>query len=214
MEDSVAETAAFPAPSGQPARPGAATASWTFRGAADPERPEVEIFIRRGFEDAYGSHLAQFMPELMVLRHHSEIAAACGLRPAAAGKLFLEIYLDAPVEAMLRVAADPSVARADIIEVGNLVIARPGYARRLIVHLAACLYARGCRWVVFSAVPALRNSFRRIGIPLVTLAPADAGRLSVEERGRWGTYYDHSPVVTAVSVAAAFHAVCEAACTR
>jgi hypothetical protein len=214
MEDSVAELTSFSALGGQPARPGAAAAHWTFSSASDRERPDVEDFIRRGFENAYGSSLAQFMPELMVLRHGPEIAAACGLRSAAADRLFLEIYLDAPVETVLGAASDPSAARADITEVGNLVIARPGYARRLIVHLAACLYARGCRWVVFSAVPALRNSFRRIGIPLITLAPADAGRLSTDERARWGTYYDHSPVVTAVNVAAAFHAVCEAACTR
>jgi hypothetical protein len=214
MDDSVAELTAFSAPSGQPARPGAAATQWTFSSASDRERPDVQDFIRRGFEDAYGSHLVQFMPELMVLRNGPEIAAACGLRQAAADRLFLEIYLDAPVETAIGTVSDPSVARMDIIEVGNLVISRPGYARRLIVHLAACLYARGCRWVVFSAVPALRNSFRRIGIPLVTLAPADAGRLSEDERARWGTYYDHSPVVTAVNVAAAFCAVCEAACTR
>ncbi len=214
MDNYIAELNAAQIPGDRPARRGAVPAPWTFGSAGRAERPRVEDFIRRGFEDAYGSRLAQLMPELMVLRHGSEIAAACGLRPAAADRLFLELYLDAPVETVLGAASDPSAARADITEVGNLVIARPGYARRLIVHLAACLYARGCRWVVFSAVPALRNSFRRIGIPLITLAPADAGRLSADERARWGTYYDHSPVVTAVNVAAAFHAVCEAACTR
>jgi hypothetical protein len=214
MEDSIAELNVAPAPGERRARAGAATSPWAFNRASGPERAEIEEFIRLGFRTAYGARLAQLMPELMVLRHGSKIAAACGLRPAAADRLFLETYLDAPVDTVLGAASDPSVTRMDIVEVGNLVIARPGYARRLIVHLAACLYARGSRWVVFSAVPALRNSFQRIGIPLVTLARADADRLSAEERGHWGTYYDHSPVVTAVNVAAAFHAVCEAACTR
>ena len=214
MDNSIADTNLAAAPSAGSRRSPAAPTLWTFASASAPERPVVETFIRRGFADAYGSHLARLMPELMVLRRHSEIAAACGLRSALLEKLFLEIYLDAPVETVLGAAADPSVARADITEVGNLVIAKPGYARRLIVHLAACLYARGSRWVVFTAVPALRNSFRRIGIPLVTLAPADAQRLTAEERAHWGTYYDHSPVITAVSVGDAFQAVCEAACTR
>jgi len=193
---------------------GPITPAWSFRHAGAYERPEAEAFIRHGFERAYRCRLEQFMPELMVLRHGPTIAAACGLRPASAGGLFLEIYLDHPVESVLRRAAGVEIARRDITEVGNLVIARPGYARRLIVHLAACLHARGCKWVVFSAVPALRNNFLRIGIPLVTFAPADPDRLGAEERASWGNYYDHSPVVTAVNVAAAFHAVCEAACTR
>jgi len=190
------------------------TARWSFNRTGTSERPDAEAFIRSGFERAYGCRLEQLMPELMVLRQGSKIAAACGLRPASDGKLFLEIYLDDPVESVLSRTASAPIARGDITEVGNLVIARPGHARRLIVHLSACLHARGCKWVVFSAVPALRNNFLRIGIPLVTLAPADANRLSAEERAPWGNYYDHSPVVTAVNVAAAFDAVCEAACTR
>jgi hypothetical protein len=213
MEDFIAELDPARAPGAQRSQ-AAAASPWTFNSAGGPERTQVEEFIRLGFKTAYAARLGHLMPELMVLRHRSTIAAACGLRAAAADRLFLEMYLDAPVDAVLGAVSDPSVTRIDIIEVGNLVIARPGYARRLIVHLAACLYARGCRWVVFSAVPALRNGFQRIGIPLVTLARADADRLSAEERGRWGTYYDHSPVVTAVNVAAAFHAVCEAACNR
>lgn len=214
MDDSVAGVNSPVAPGQCNSGSGAAEVNWTFVSAGASERPAVESFIRLGFEAAYGSQLAQLMPELMVLRRHSAIAAACGLRPAAMERLFLEVYLDAPVETVLGAAADPTVARADITEVGNLVIAQPGYARRLIVHLAACLHARGCRWVVFSAVPALRNSFRRIGIPLVTLAPATAARLSADERAHWGAYYDHSPMVTAVNVGDAFQAVCEAACTR
>ena len=214
MKDLASDVASSAAPDDRLRESGPGLFKWTFCSAGNAERPDVEGFIRRGFQQAYGSLLAQLMPELMVLRRHSQIAAACGLRPALMEKLFLETYLDAPVETILAGAVDSSVARADIVEVGNLVIAQPGYARHLIVHLAACLYARGCRWVVFSAVPALRNSFRRIGIPLVTLAPADARRLSADERARWGTYYDHSPVVTTVNVADAFQAVCEAACTR
>ena len=214
MPDSVADMNLPATPGAGSTRPAAAPSLWSFGSAGGPERPGVETFIRRGFADAYGASLAKLMPELMVLRRHSEIAGACGLRAAVVEKLFLEVYLDAPVETVLAAAADRSVARADITEVGNLVIAKPGYARRLIVHLAACLYARGSRWVVFSAVPALRNSFRRIGVPLLTLAPATAARLSAEERAHWGAYYDHSPMVTAVNVGDAFQAVCEAACTR
>lgn len=214
MEDFVADVNSTALPDQGSSRSREAANPWSFNSARVPERPVVEAFMRRGFEQAYGARLAQFMPELMVLRRHSDIAAACGLRPAAFSRLFVEIYLDAPIETVLSAAADPAIARADITEVGNLVIAQPGYARRLIAHLAAELYARGCCWVVFSAVPALRNSFRRLGIPLVALGPASAARLTPRQRARWGTYYDHLPVVTAVNVAGAFQAVCETECIR
>jgi len=186
--------------------------AWSFDLVDTRERFEVESFIRNGFESAYGCRLAQLMPELMVLRHGAKIAAACGLRSASADRLFLEVYLDEPIESVLSAAAHVALARTDVTEVGNLVIARPGYARSLITQLAAYLQARGDQWVVFSAVPALRNNFLRVGIPLVTLAPADAGRLNAQERASWGRYYDHLPLVTAVNVAAAYRVVCEPAC--
>jgi len=189
-------------------------AHWSFTRAGSRERPPVEAFIRRGFERAYGARVTQLLPTLMVLKRDAEIAAACGLRPAAAERLFLEAYLDEPVETALSRATGLDLGRRDIVEVGNLVIARAGYARRLIVHLTTWLSAAGPAWVTFTAVPALRNSFRRLGIPLVTLAAADGSRLPAPVRAEWGDYYEQAPVVTAVRVQSAFDAVCEAACTR
>jgi len=189
-------------------------ARWSFTGAGARERPGVEEFIRRGFERAYGARLARLMPTLMVLRRDAQIAAACGLRPAVGEPLFLETYIDAPVEAALSHAAGEAIDRRDIVEVGNLVIARAGFARRLIVHLTTHLSGNGTGWVVFTAVPALRNSFLRLGIPLVALATAQASRLPAPARAEWGKYYEQGPIVTAVRVQSAFDAVCEAACTR
>lgn len=189
-------------------------ARWSFIRAGARERPGVEEFIRRGFERAYGAQLARLMPTLMVLKRGDQVAAACGLRPAAGEPLFLETYLDAPVEATLSHAAGEPIDRRDIVEVGNLVIARAGFARRLIVHLTTHLSGNGTGWVVFTAVPALRNSFLRLGIPLVTLAAAQASRLPAPARAEWGNYYQQGPIVTAVRVQSAFDAVCEAACTR
>lgn len=189
-------------------------AHWSFSRAGARERPLVAGFIRRGFERAYGARLTRLMPTLMALNRDVETVAACGLRAAAVEPLFLETYLDQPVEAALSRATGMPIGRTDIVEVGNLVIARAGYARRLIFHLTTHLYATGPAWVVFTAVPALRNNFRRLGIPLVTLGAADGNRLPAASREEWGDYYEQSPVVTAVCVEAAFGAVCEAACTR
>jgi hypothetical protein len=187
---------------------------WSFRRVRTRERPQVEDFIRRRFARAYRARLARLMPALMALYRGSEIAAACGLRHASGEKLLLETYLDDPVEDALSASAGTRLTRHDILEVGNLAVARAGYARRLIIHLTHFLHAGGPGWVVFTAIPALRNSFADLGIPLVTLGAADGTRLESAARAEWGSYYEQSPLVTAVNVAAAFETLCEAACTR
>ena len=186
----------------------------SFQRVGAAERPEIEAFIQRGFERAYRARITRFMPGLMSLRRDSKLAAACGLRPAASGPLFLETYLDRPIERALAAACGQPVARDAITEVGNLVVARPGHARRLVIHLTKHLHPGRAKWVVFTAVPALRNNFTRLGIPLLLLAAADGARLDAAALADWGSYYEQAPCVTAVDVAAAFEAVRRTSCTR
>lgn len=186
----------------------------SFQRVGSAERPEIQAFIRRGFERAYRARITHFMPGLIRLRRDSRLVAACGLRSAASEALFLETYLDRPIEQALAVACSTPPARGAIAEVGNLVAAGPGDARRLIVHLTHYLRSGPARWVVFTGVAALRNSFRRLGIPLHALGAADGARLDARARADWGTYYEQAPVVTAVEVAAASEAVRGMACTR
>ena len=178
----------------------------------EAHRPAVECFIRDGFRQAYKARIDACLPTLMALHRNRELIAACGLNHAAASRLFLEVYLDAPVERVLADVSHEPVARHSIVEVGNLTVARPGFARQLIVHLTDHLHTHGPAWVVFSAVPQLRNNFLRLGIPLLHLAIADRGRLPPDARESWGTYYDGGPRVTAVKVAAARAALLKRRC--
>jgi len=176
--------------------------------ADSPERPEVEGFIRASFAAAYGARLHHFLPDLMSVRDaRRALLAVLGLRPAASGALFLEQYLECPVEGALGRALRREVSRAELVEVGNLAVAHSGGARWLIAALTAYLKGAGVGWAVFTAVPALRNAFVRMGIELMTLAPADPRRLTEAERAQWGRYYDSGPLVMAASVEQAFDAL-------
>jgi len=188
--------------------------AWSFDPVAPQHRTAVEKFIRHAFEKAYHARISSFLPTLMALETGGELAAACGLGPAGFHRPFLEIYLDLPVERVLAEKSGVAVARRAIVEIGNLAVARAGYARELIIHLTRHLAAQKAEWVVFSAVPQLRNCFRRLAIPLVTLAPAERNRLPPAEREAWGTYYDSAPQVSAVNVDAAYAALDASACTR
>jgi hypothetical protein len=188
--------------------------AWTFLQAGADERKAAERFISASFKRAYGARLRRFFPVIMVLRHGGELAAACGLRYARGGGLFLEKYLDQPIELALSAAVGECVDRCSIVEVGNLAVKRAGDARDLIQCLTCHLLDDNMAWAVFTAVPALRNSFRRLGIPLIPLGLAAREKLAPAERAHWGTYYETTPVVAAVPVTAASRALRHPTCTR
>jgi hypothetical protein len=189
-------------------------AEWTFAPASPQERRAAERFIGAAFFRAYGASLRQFFPLIMTLRHHGRLVAACGLRYAGVESLFLENYLDERIEMHLSARTDKRVERSGIVEVGNLAVVRGGYARQLIIRLTAHLREKDAAWAVFSAVPALRNSFRRLGVPVVPIAPAERHRLPAAQHAEWGSYYDARPVVTAVRVIAAHAALGTESCRR
>lgn len=170
-------------------------------------RAEAERFIRACFAHAYGADVRQFLPTLLELRAQDrELLAVLGIRPATA-PLFLECYLDVPIEVAIAQHTAEVVKRANVVEVGNLAVAAPGGARWLIAALTAYLKGTGTQWAVFTAVPSLRNSFARMGIDLVTLGDADVQRLPAVDRARWGRYYDTRPLVVAARVQQAHDAL-------
>jgi hypothetical protein len=173
-----------------------------------PGRAAAEDFIRAGYRAAYGAELQHFLVRLMTV-HAAErrLLAALGFRRARAERLFLEQYLNRPVEEALGAARGRAVARYGLVEVGNFVSPRAGGARWLIAALTAYLRGAGYDWAVFTATAALRNSFARLGVELVHLGDADVECLAPAERAHWGSYYDTRPTVVAANVAQSFAAL-------
>lgn len=159
-------------------------------------RPALERFIASRFEAVYGARLRHFMPQLQGLyADDGSLRAAFGTRPAAHERLFLERYLDQPIEAYARRMSGRPVERRDIVEVGNLAGSSPGALRDLIVLLCEQLYQQGYQWVAFTGAARLCNSFSRLGLPLRVIAPAAIEHLDTQEREDWGRYYDFEPAV-------------------
>jgi hypothetical protein len=174
-------------------------------------REALEAFIQAVFARSYAASIRQFYPHLLALRRPDEgLAAVAGLRPAHAGGLFCETYLDTTVETLLAQACGRQVCRRDVVEIGNLAPASVGQARWLIATLTAYLHGAGFGWVVFTAVPALHNAFLRMGLRPMALADADPARLAASEQGRWGRYYDGRPVVYAGQVRQGYQALDQA----
>ena len=163
------------------------------------DRAEIERFIGDVFRQAYGAKIKRFKPCLMSLRDQdNKLVAACGFRSAALEPLFLETYLDKPIEAVLTERVGFPVKRGDIVEVGNLSVIEPGMARYLIAAIVAQLHATSKQWAAFTAVPLVRNAFIKMELNPVILGDADKNRLSPEEQAEWGSYYEQKPQIMAI----------------
>ena len=164
--------------------------------ATDPGRAEIEAFIRDVYARRFGAQVRHFMPVLACLRDATGIVAAAGYRNARQSPLFLERYLDAPVETLLPRGQSAAPARETIVEVGHLAATRPGEGRRLILLLGPHLARQRFEWVVSTLTEELRRLFLRIGVTPLTLGAADPAALG-DEALHWGSYYEHRPLVLA-----------------
>jgi hypothetical protein len=159
------------------------------------QRAALERFIAERFRLVHGACISHFCAHLLGMRDAlGRWQAGAGYTAAASGKLFLEQYLDRPVEELLAGVAGQRVARERVAEVGNLAAAAPGMVRTLIPAIGRHLHHLGYRWVVFTATRELRNAFRRLHLEPLQLAPALPARLP-DAGVAWGSYYAHDPAI-------------------
>jgi len=160
-----------------------------------PDRVLAEQFISRRFAESFGSRVDSFMPRLFSLRNeHGDICGAFGLR-SANRRLFLEQYLDQPIEKAIGSRLGSAVERQCIVEVGHFSGTFPGAVRAMICLLTEQLYREGFTWVTFTGTASLRNAFSRMGLAPLDIQAAEAERLPADERAAWGSYYEHAPHV-------------------
>lgn len=133
-------------------------------------------------------------------RHvQGEIAATLGYRRADRERLFLEAYLDVPINVALRQCLGREFARRDIVEIGNLASENALAMIGLWAQAANDLGADAEVAVAVLTAP-LRSMFHRLGLTLHEIAPARAERLGANADD-WGNYYALDPVVCAGFIA-------------
>lgn len=155
----------------------------------DSARSMVEAYIAAKFQDCYGASIQHFLPRLIAAQQDG-IKAALGVR-SACETLFLEQYLDAPIEAMLE---DPAIPRNRIAEIGNLVSCSRHHTLTLFMSTACMLYEAGFSELVFCATRSVAAIIRQTGAAPSQIVRADGSRLGVS-LPQWGRYYDTEPVV-------------------
>jgi hypothetical protein len=146
------------------------------------------------------------MPTLISFRNRQgELRGVAGIRAAGDGPLYLEQYLDQPIEASLQAGlllqgiergGARAVRRDEIVEVGNLAGASCRAAVRMVAQLPMFLTQRKYSWIVFTATSALRQVLEGFGAPLIELGRADATDVA-QAADSWGRYYETDPRVFA-----------------
>lgn len=165
-----------------------------------PERPALEAFIQQMFHKVHGANITHFMPKLLSLRDsENTLRAVCGLRHAEDEPLFLEHYLDAPIEQVLSAQVGHHVARDEILEIGNLAVLEPACIRSLLASVSVYLHGTDTKWAVFTGITTLRNALRKLHMPVQTLGEAALTRLPEADQAHWGSYYDQHPQIMAIA---------------
>lgn len=158
----------------------------------------ITDLIERRFGAVHNAHPLPAYPDyLAVGASPSTPRAALGLRFAGQERLFLETYLDLPIEALVSRALNRPVSRDRIVEIGCLAADHPVALMRLWLEAAARLDTGDLIATATLTLP-LQNMFKRIGMPLVRLATADPAR--VHRAVAWGSYYAQAPAVFAGDV--------------
>lgn len=164
-----------------------------------PDRAEVESFIADIFYHAYHAKIQHFMPKLIALRdEHHHLMAAFGMREAKHSSLFLEQYLDEPIEKVISNNLNQTILRNDITEIGNLAVINPRNSGILIAHVIKHSIDAGVQWCVATAHHTLQNGLIKGGVDVFPLQAVEPTRLPAEELANWGSYYEHQPQIVAV----------------
>ena len=171
-------------------------------GTGDPAR----CFIEARYRECFGSSIGVRYPRLLVLTEGGRVAAAVGIRRAAESRLFLEQYLDVPVEQAISTVSGRTVRREGLVELGSLAATSSRAAVYLIAAMAAFMTQQGFEYALVTSTDRLRRLFEHFDFALGCLA--EARKESLQDGGSgWGDYYDHAPRVLAGSVAQCFGAV-------
>jgi hypothetical protein len=201
-----------------PAAQSGVQVGFDLHGSDSLARPALQRYIAQQFARVHQAHVTRFMPLLLQMHPHrataihnspvvhggSAVHEGCadaaatqgvvGLNPGCSGEMFLELYLDSPIEQSVAGVVGQPIDRASLIEIGNLAVSQRGSGLLLFVIMTCALQAAGYQWMVFTATREVEKLIRRLGYVPTCVATASAAKLG-DEAHAWGRYYATNPRV-------------------
>jgi hypothetical protein len=165
-------------------------------------------FVAQQYARRFSSLITRFYPHMFIACENGGCVAVAGFRGAAADTLFLENYLDAPVEEYLRSSFGSAVDRHHIVELGGFAAINRSSAFALMQYLAPALYELGYEKLVCTANAPIRKCLVKLGLNPVVLAEAASEKV-IKGGDDWGNYYASNPRVLAGDIEAGMQAMCK-----
>lgn len=156
--------------------------------------------LERRYREVFSARVVPAFDTYLHRASENDRQALIGYRRADAGTLFLETYLDEPIEAAVSRACGRACSREQIVELGNFAADSAPLMLELWGGAANDLGGTSDIAVATLTAP-LRRIFARIGVEITVLAPARAERLG-EQADQWGSYYAQDPQVCSGDIAA------------
>lgn len=172
----------------------------------DDKRGAAEALINRRYQAQFGISIEVDYPLLLTLAKRSgEVLAAVGLRCAADGPLFLEQYLERPIELELERHGFGAHRREKIVELGSLASVSNSASLFLVAAMAAYMESGRYGVAAVTGTRRLRRLFSLFDFKITALAAARQEKLA-DQRTDWGSYYRDDPWVLAGAVRQCFEA--------
>lgn len=156
---------------------------------------EAVAFSADEYQRHFDCHLRSCYPGYFCLLRGGRLLAVCGFR-GGVRPLFLEQYLDEPVQTLISHHFGCEIQRAQLVELGGFAVRRGALALPFMSLVAPALVAEGFTCAVATATMPVRRCVSRLGVPFKRLAAAEEGRLQADDT-RWGRYYQMRPAVIA-----------------
>jgi hypothetical protein len=164
----------------------------------DPLYDRACRFSAREYRRHFDCELRDFYPAYFCLSKGSRLLAVCGYRVGNEA-LFLEQYLDQPIENLLDAGRACPIPRQAIVEIGGFALRGHAVALPFMVRLAPAFRALGFSHAVCTATLPIRRCLRSLGVPTQVLGRADPSRLA-HSSSNWGKYYAMRPSVISGSI--------------
>lgn len=166
--------------------------------AGHPLRCAFESFVETRYAECFDARLRNHYPRLVgLVGQDGAPRAVAGVRFADEEALFLERYLDAPIEQALAGKGPGWADRRRVVEIGSLASEGPCVALALFRHLAGWLAGKQDRRIAVATVtPRLERFLQGAGFNLKRLADADPMCVAGGDAD-WGGYYKAGPAVFA-----------------
>ena len=154
-------------------------------------------------QDQYRHHfkcdLQHFMPNTISKIVDGDVVATTGYRAASDDRLFLESYLQTPVEECLSAAFNRPIHRREIVEIGSFAVTTSSYVLPFMFQLAPVIQEMGFSVVVCTVTRSVRRYLAKLGVEAEFLGDATPDQVNTEHNA-WGNYYDQNPCVLAGEV--------------